>query len=590
MESESNTNRRIEYFGSKGTVRYNGKLKHNPAGRVDTQSIWLGVEWDDPTRGNHDGTVDGVFYFACKNPEAKMAASLVKMIKANFGVGVFEAFVTKYFKPEEARMLFKHKDQLHDRLQDLKEFAHEQVQTQREHKNAEYDEDAIIKTSVSFKKIEFLGFQNIWQRMKDLNNLQNLSLSGYNVASLGAPGQLRSVFPALRELSLEDSLIYSWDQIGAIAKELPHLEILWLSKNRLALPSTDQENPEAKSSPVFDKLHTLILSEMDLSWKQFSRVKHMFPNLKEVGLAQNKMTDFDNCDITQDEFPNLSKIDLSENNISDGKGLARLSVLSLKKLNLYGNQLQDIHFGSHFPNITHLNVSKNKLPNFDVLKQLSEFKSLESLRVTDNPFLLFEDKVHSRLLIVGSVRKLKTLNGSDLKRDEKKDGEIYYLKTAFHDFFKISQTTAFTYDETEFFVFARQNFPLIDELIKKFGHPYPVEERNYEAPVNPNKVNWDDRPAQNDNLLIKVSGNFCLITFFQLVDGKEQRLLMKKMPKNIDIGYIKTFLKNTLKLKTKIQSMRVVLSNLSFELDNDLKKLSDIVAYENFLKIVITMQ
>jgi hypothetical protein len=82
----------------------------------------------------------------------------------------------------------------------------------------------------------------------------------------------------------------------------------------------------------------------------------------------------------------------------------------------------------------------------------------------------------------------------------------------------------------------------------------------------------------------------CLITFFQLVDGKEQRLLMKKMPKNIDIGYIKTFLKNTLKLKTKIQSMRVVLSNLSFELDNDLKKLSDIVAYENFLKIVITMQ
>lgn len=28
--------------------------------------IWVGVEWDDPTRGKHDGTKEGVRYFTCR--------------------------------------------------------------------------------------------------------------------------------------------------------------------------------------------------------------------------------------------------------------------------------------------------------------------------------------------------------------------------------------------------------------------------------------------------------------------------------------------------------------------------------------------
>jgi dynactin complex subunit len=39
-------------------VRYVGVVADKP-GR------WLGVEWDDPVRGKHDGTHDGVTYFTC---------------------------------------------------------------------------------------------------------------------------------------------------------------------------------------------------------------------------------------------------------------------------------------------------------------------------------------------------------------------------------------------------------------------------------------------------------------------------------------------------------------------------------------------
>lgn len=39
-------------------MRYVGEV-------TDKQGEWLGVEWDDPTRGKHSGTHEGVEYFNC---------------------------------------------------------------------------------------------------------------------------------------------------------------------------------------------------------------------------------------------------------------------------------------------------------------------------------------------------------------------------------------------------------------------------------------------------------------------------------------------------------------------------------------------
>ena len=42
------------------TVRYVGQV-------ADKQGQWLGVEWDDASRGKHDGTHEGVSYFRCRS-------------------------------------------------------------------------------------------------------------------------------------------------------------------------------------------------------------------------------------------------------------------------------------------------------------------------------------------------------------------------------------------------------------------------------------------------------------------------------------------------------------------------------------------
>lgn len=41
-----------------GTVRYAGAVP-------PTKGAWLGVEWDDPARGKHDGSHEGTPYFEC---------------------------------------------------------------------------------------------------------------------------------------------------------------------------------------------------------------------------------------------------------------------------------------------------------------------------------------------------------------------------------------------------------------------------------------------------------------------------------------------------------------------------------------------
>ena len=42
-----------------GTLRFSGAVD-------GTTGTWLGVEWDDPSRGKHDGVKDGRRYFACR--------------------------------------------------------------------------------------------------------------------------------------------------------------------------------------------------------------------------------------------------------------------------------------------------------------------------------------------------------------------------------------------------------------------------------------------------------------------------------------------------------------------------------------------
>ena len=49
-----------------------------------TDGLWLGLEWDDPSRGKHNGTKDGVTYFACRHVTAGSFVRPNKVLQSNY--------------------------------------------------------------------------------------------------------------------------------------------------------------------------------------------------------------------------------------------------------------------------------------------------------------------------------------------------------------------------------------------------------------------------------------------------------------------------------------------------------------------------
>jgi hypothetical protein len=60
MPPEYHVGQRVSFKGNRCTVRYFGEVEG-----TDEDKVWLGVEWDDPTRGKHNGEYLGRRYFRC---------------------------------------------------------------------------------------------------------------------------------------------------------------------------------------------------------------------------------------------------------------------------------------------------------------------------------------------------------------------------------------------------------------------------------------------------------------------------------------------------------------------------------------------
>lgn len=91
--------------GAWGVVRYVGEV----GGYAGS---WLGVEWDDPERGKHDGQVGGVAYFTSPSPRG---ASFVRAHKATRAISTtfLEALRERY----DPKDLLPNVKSIEDRLQ-----------------------------------------------------------------------------------------------------------------------------------------------------------------------------------------------------------------------------------------------------------------------------------------------------------------------------------------------------------------------------------------------------------------------------------------------------------------------------------------
>ncbi|CED82065.1 Beta-tubulin folding cofactor E [Phaffia rhodozyma] len=375
------------------TVRFEGLVQ-------GTDKPWLGVEWDDPSRGKHDGEKDGVRYFTCRIPAAGsfIRPTSVKIIRPTPFLGTLK---TRYRPPPVAM-------------------------------NS-------VDSDVSPVEGVFLGGSNILveapnldkirRRLMNLVALRTIGVDEEAVAGLG-PGEedeMRSMGTwESKTLNLAHTLFSNWTEVAQIVNVLCRLETLNLNANRLATLR------EPVSLPCFGQLKCLMLNNTLITWEEVLFIEPSLPNLTSLELSSNRIEKICFPDGKEREiFPRLEELRLEWNEFTSWDNLNGLVTLrSLRLLSLSANRLPalDSSVRSLPPWLKFLNLANNVVAGWKSIDVLGEKAfELEGIVLRGNPLFT---SVHQGMLRAGVIARLGSLrliDGSDILDSERKDTEMYYL-------------------------------------------------------------------------------------------------------------------------------------------------------------------
>lgn len=187
-QPEHGVGQRISFDGALCTVRYVGPVK-------STSGSWLGVEWDDPVRGKHDGSHKDVRYFTCLS-KSLTAASFVRPTR-----------------PAERSQSF---------IAALKD------------KYASVDGDGVSQSAatqqivISGKVAEEVGFDKIRRKQAQVKELKVVLLDGHRVARARDDGEpsIEETCPSITQLDLSRNLLENLRPVIEVCRSLSVLTSL----------------------------------------------------------------------------------------------------------------------------------------------------------------------------------------------------------------------------------------------------------------------------------------------------------------------------------------------------------------------------
>ncbi|KAH9945843.1 uncharacterized protein BXZ73DRAFT_86099 [Epithele typhae] len=385
---------RLSYSGALGTIRFTGPVD-------GTQGVWLGVEWDDPDRGKHDGVKDGKRYFSCLVPNS---GSFIRPAAAiNYGVSFLSALTAKY------------------------------VETVR---GTASQEKVVLGSSGGAIEVEAVNLDKIRSKLSRLERLKDVSLDNESVSSANPPGEIARTCPEIRGLDLSKNLISSWEIVASITTELPDLRTLSLNQNRLMPLGTSLSVPKP-----FQKLEDLQLSATLTTWNECRSLLQYLPSLKAIEFGYNRIRLLSDNDSPWPSHENLQSVNFDSNelysftDLHDGleniPGLKRLMLTSNRFSRIpappKGTSNKPIH--SPLRSVKHLALAFNLLatwPDIDVLHEWAP--GLESLTLAGNP--LMTDPTHAsyaRAFAIVKIPSLTSLDGTWISTRERTDSELLYL-------------------------------------------------------------------------------------------------------------------------------------------------------------------
>lgn len=504
--------RRIICDGEYATVLYAGIIPPTPG-------HWLGVEWDNPERGKHNGTYEGVQYFTCSHPTG---GSFIRPKKADFGVDFISAVKQRYGLYDEAGF-------------------------------EDGNDEELILGNVPVEKV---GFESIRKKQSHLETLQDISLQECRVSHAGLNNEIQQNCPNILSLNLFRNLLPSWSKVAVITRQLSKLNALNLSENKLQIPS----NP-ASLADAFTSLTELALIKNGITWTKVLMCAPMWPNLKKLHLSHNAIT---NLERPVGILQSLELLDLSYNALSDGNELKyigclpRLETLILLKTGISSICFDDVGPGfktSLFLVLKVLSVSRCNISKWSFINELDKLQRLEHLICTYNPLMDTEKNPETvRQLIIAKIGQLKMLNKSAIVVDERKGAELDYRKLFGEEWLKEGgHPDPEKNNPSEKFIAEHPRYQL---LIQKYGAPEDGELIRQQPPTLKNKL---------------------LCVTIKCPEVTDQEPIEKKLPESMTIRKVKSLISrllNTSHMDFKLSYTSVKMTGKEVEMDCDMKPLN----------------
>ncbi|GAA5857287.1 hypothetical protein JCM9279_007595 [Rhodotorula babjevae] len=318
-----------------GTVLYEGPVP-------PTKGRWLGIEWDEPTRGRHSGVYDktGVRYFS---PRVDGAGSFLRPDAKGLdrrGKTFEDALRAKY-------------------LDDDKTDSDSVLDPSPRSKSRQDDSTTRRYATASNFDVEVVLSSKVTERFHQLGRLREVGLEweGVSRAASGADDEggrgreaealqdLGGQLSRLEVLNLSFSLLPSLHETAQIVNVLPRLVHLSLNGNRFA--------PLAEPTPLlgFERLRRLQLNSTLMTWTEIRHVADSLTNLEELEFGHNRLRTLcgpaarpDSSSSPTTILPKLAKLNLEANELCDWPEIVEelANLPSLTDLVLSSNRLSSL--------------------------------------------------------------------------------------------------------------------------------------------------------------------------------------------------------------------------------------------------------
>lgn len=472
MATEFYVGKRLSYDGRLCTIRYHGEVQ-------GTKGEWLGVEWDDPTRGKHAGEHQGVKYFDCLH-SSPTSASFIRPTRPSDPSLSFPSALKLKYASDPPSSPPPTDPSVHIVFDN--------------HPNRPSPQPKPIK--FSGKVAEEVGFDKIRAQLAQLSELRIVILDGLAMCRPEVRGEgwtegkgkrdVGDACPKAGELDLSRNMFEEWREVASICEQLERLRNLRVDGNRFR-DTTLIEVERERCLKAFANINTLRLEENLLPWEELARLTNLFPTLTTFGASSNLYTMLGKETLN----PTITDLTLEDNHLPSLSSIGSLTKLPhLQRLVLKSNKISEISSSDASmpvfpPTLTEVDLSFNEISTWSFIESLAHvFPGLISLRVSHNPLYESLRAPDGRaltaddgyMLTLARLGNLKTLNHSPINPKERLNAESYYLSM-------IAKEVQFAPENlTEQIL---KSHPRYEWLCEEYGEPDVQRSSNR---VNPNSL------------------------------------------------------------------------------------------------------